>query len=77
MSLFKKYFIHLFIWQHRVLSVAQKIFAVSRGIFRCGELSSCGMQAYLLRSIGGLNFPNQGSNLHPLHCKAGSSPLDQ
>ena len=57
MSLFKKYFIHLFIWQHRVLSVAQKIFAVSRGIFRCGELASCGMQAYLLRSIGVLISP--------------------
>ena len=60
-----------------VLVAVCRIFVASRGVFRCGlwtlQLLCAGLVAqWHVRS----QFPTQGSNPHPLHCKVNSKPLD-
>ena len=40
-----------------------------------GPISSCGVDSVVLRQMGS-QFPDQGSNLGPLHWKVDFSPLD-
>ena len=48
---------YLFIWLHQVLVVACRIFSYSMGFFFFSVVSR------------GIQFPDQGSNPGPLHCK--------
>ena len=65
--------------------VAPGVFIAACGIFHCDcglfilvsrLLSSCSMWAKFPPGMWDLKFPDQGSNMSPLHCNEDSEPLD-
>ena len=68
-ALFLSFGISLLIWLHQVLVAAFRIFTVS-----CWGLSSWHrFSSYDARPTAcGILVSNQGTNSHPLHCKADS-----